>query len=501
MAGFAPAAFGASAPGRIALVIGNNSYLQAPLTNPGNDARAMAALFKEAGFATELVLDATQNALTGAVARFLTSVGRSEVREAVLYYAGHGAQLEWRNYLLPVDARISNPDDLRTRCLDLNQVLLKLPANQDKTFLLVLDACRNNPFGASYTPSQAGLSQFDAPPGTLLAFATGPGRVASDGAGEHGLYSEHLLKELKRPGVPIEEVLKRVRLNVRLASQGEQIPWESTSLESNVVLVGTSLAPLTDEQEAANLDEEAEAWHRASATNTLEGWIGYLQKYPDGKFSEVAQVHIDTLMPARNTPQKSGAEAGKVMATPSANPFSSGRYPLDRLFTVGDRATYRITNLRNPEGTGKDRAMEVSAVDAATGRVKVNKGGVVWDLLGNPLQTGRNQKFDVPAQYYPGELFVGKKWSSLVHRDDGEGEITEIALRFAVVARETITVPAGSFDCFRIEGKGSNSKGVRINHSYWISPGVNFFVRREILRQKNGRTWNRWELASLSQTT
>ncbi len=143
--------------------------------------------------------------------------------------------------------------------------------------------------------------------------------------------------------------------------------------------------------------------------------------------------------------------------------------------------------------------MAVSRVDLAAGRVEVNNAVVVWDLLGNPLQTGRNQKFDVPAQYYPGELFVGKKWQSLVHSEDAEGEMTEISLRFSIAARETIAVPAGSFDCFRIVGKGSNTKGVRISHTLWVSPGVNFFIRREVSRQMNGRTWHRWELASLSQ--
>jgi hypothetical protein len=486
----------ANATGRIALVVGNNAYRQAPLVNPVSDARAMGELFSKAGFAVDLVLDAPQASLAAAFGRFAASAGHSEIREAVFYYAGHGAQLDWRNYLLPVDAVIGSPDDLKNQCLDLNHALAKLPRGENKMFLFILDACRNNPFGQNYRPSQNGLSQFDAPPGTLLAYATGPGRVASDGTGEHGLYTEKLIQELTTPGIPIEESLKRVRLNVRLASQGEQIPWESTSLESNVVLFRSEKVKAEPSQ-ALQLEEEIEHWNRIKSSRQADDWIAYLRRYPNGKFAEIAQVRLDELM----APVKAASpgNTGQNQSLMLPNPYSAGRYPLGRRYTVGDKASFRIVNLHTREGTGTERHMTVTKVDLEAQRVELNTGSIIWDLMGNPIQPGKNRKFDIPAQYYPSELYIGKKWASLVHKSDSDDEITEIHLDLAVLAKEKIVVPAGEFDCFRIEGKGWNSKDVRLKHTYWIAPGINFFIRREILRKKNGRTWNRWELTALKQ--
>ena len=155
---------------------------------------------------------------------------------AVFYYAGHGTQLDWRNYLVPVDANVASAKELGLRCLDLGVLLEELSKTRDKVFVLILDACRDKPLGTSFQPEQRGLSPFDAPAGTVLAFSTAPGAVASDGPGKHGLYTESLLRELSVRGVRIEDAFKRVRLNVRLASGGRQIPWESTSLESDVFL-------------------------------------------------------------------------------------------------------------------------------------------------------------------------------------------------------------------------------------------------------------------------
>ena len=491
--GFSARAAAGPASGRIALVVGNNAYSQAPLLNPVGDARAMAALFGKAGFAVDLVLDAREADLAAAFQRFVALARQSDIREAVFYYAGHGAQLDWRNYLMPVDAVINSADDLKTRCLDLNQALAQLPAGDNKTFLFILDACRNNPFGKRYQTVQSGLSQFDAPPGTLLAYATGPGRVASDGAGAHGLYTEQLIAELATPGVPIEESLKRVRLNVRLASQGAQIPWESTSLESSVVLFQSDKRLTAEVSPLLQIEEEIEHWNRIQTSRQADDWIAYLRRYPNGKFAEMAQFRLDALLvPAPVTPSPS-------RMPPSVNPYSAGRYSLGRHYTVGDRASYRVVNLQTRDSAGVERHWTVTHVDRDAQRVELNKGAFIWDLMGNPVQPGKNKKFDAPAQYYPSELYVGKKWTSLVHSTDLEGDVTDIHLDFSVVAREKITVPAGEFDCFRLEGKGSNSKNVRLTHSYWVAPGINFFVRREILRQKNGRTWNRYELSALKQ--
>src|SRR5450759_1532744 len=223
-------------PSRVALVIGNSDYRSAPLLNPVNDARAMAGLFEQAGFTVAAHLDAKRADMLAAIERFGAAIRRPETRRVVFYYAGHGAQLDWRNYLLPVDAEVTTANEIKERCVDLGLLLGQLGAAKDRTFIIILDACRNNPFGNAYRPEQKGLAQFDAPVGSLIAYATSPGNVASDGSGKNGLYTENLVRELSMHGTRIEDALKRVRLNVRLTSRGAQIPWETTSLESDVFL-------------------------------------------------------------------------------------------------------------------------------------------------------------------------------------------------------------------------------------------------------------------------
>lgn len=498
--GNATLASAANSSGRIALVIGNNAYRQAPLLNPVADARAMGALFGRAGFDVDLVLDASQASLSSAFERFVSMAGKRFTREAVLYYAGHGAQLDWRNYLLPIDVIVGSPDDLKNRCLDLNQALMRLPSGENKTFVFILDACRNNPFGKAYRPSEGGLSQFDAPQGTLLAYATGPGRVASDGQGEHGLYTEKLIQELAVPGVPIEESFKRVRLNVRLASKGEQIPWESTSLESNVVLFPQEKTGKADASQEQQIEEEIEHWNHLQKSRSPNDWIAYLRRYPNGKFAEIAQMRLDDLLIPSIAASSGKVEQGSSLMPPSTNPYSAGRYLLGRQFAVGNKASYRVVNLRTKDGPGNERHWTVTKVDKETQRVELNNGTYVLDLMGNPLQVKKHQKADVPAQYYPSELYVGRKWTSLVHRGDPDDDaVTETFFNFSVVAREKIRVPAGEFDCFRLEGKGGNSKGMELSHTYWITPGINFFICREMSMKKNGRSWNRWELTALQQ--
>jgi uncharacterized caspase-like protein len=255
-------AFAAPDPSRVALIIGNAAYKQAPLENPTNDAAAMRDLFTTAGFTTDSLLNAKRTDLLAAIDRFTTAVQKSETKQALFYYAGHGAQLDWRNYLLPVDIAVKTPDDVKNQCVDLGIILGRLAKLKDKTFIIILDACRDDPFKGAYRPEQKGLSQFDAPVGSLLAYATSPGNVAADGTGKNGLYTEHLVRELSNRSAKIEDALKRVRLNVRLGSNGEQIPWETTSLESDVFIFPDGQKKLSEAELEKLLEAEMEAWAR-----------------------------------------------------------------------------------------------------------------------------------------------------------------------------------------------------------------------------------------------
>jgi tetratricopeptide (TPR) repeat protein len=216
---------------RHALVVGNANYASAPLVNSANDATAVAKVLQKAGFTVELRINANQKQLQDAVTQFGDRLRGGGA--GLFYFAGHGVQIKGRNFLMPVGADIKREDEVPYKAVDVQQVLDKMETAKNRINVVVLDACRDNPFARSSRSSSGGLSSVDAPIGSLVAFATSPGSVASDGSGSNGLYTQHLLANIERPGLPIEEVFKRVRLGVRLDSSGSQVPWESTSLEGD----------------------------------------------------------------------------------------------------------------------------------------------------------------------------------------------------------------------------------------------------------------------------
>lgn len=216
---------------RHALVVGNAAYSTAPLLNSVNDATAVAKVLEKAGFKVDLRLNATQKQLQDAVTGFGDRLKAGGA--GLFYFAGHGVQIKGRNFLMPVGADIKREDEVPYKAVDVQQVLDKMDTAKNRVNVVILDACRDNPFARSSRSGAGGLSQMDAPIGSLLAFATSPGAVASDGKGSNGLYTQHLLANIERPGMSIEEVFKRTRLGVRLDSNGQQVPWENTSLEGD----------------------------------------------------------------------------------------------------------------------------------------------------------------------------------------------------------------------------------------------------------------------------
>jgi uncharacterized caspase-like protein len=248
------AAQGAPAEPRVALVIGNAAYPTAALRNPVNDAKAIAERLRKLGFDVTLKTDVKQREMTRAVSQFGQSLKPGAV--ALFYYAGHGMQVKGRNFLIPVDAEIESEASVRSEAVDLDLLLEQLgPA---RLSMVILDACRNNPFENRFrSGGGGGLAQIDAPKGTLLAYATAPGKVASDGLGSHGLYTSELLRAIEAPGAKVEEVFKAVRVNVIKATGGEQVPWESSSLTGDFYF--RAAAPRSDVAKTARENGEREA--------------------------------------------------------------------------------------------------------------------------------------------------------------------------------------------------------------------------------------------------
>jgi len=184
---------------RVALVVGNGAYVNAEtLKNPANDAKAMAAMLRRAGFDVVERENTTRRTLIEAIRSFSEKLSPGGV--GLVFYAGHGIQARGANYLLPIDAALAAEDDLRYEALDLQDILNRLDDSKVRLSLVILDACRDNPFTRSFRSTTRGLAQIDAPRGTLIAYATAPGKLAADGEGNNGVYTSELLKAMSEPG-------------------------------------------------------------------------------------------------------------------------------------------------------------------------------------------------------------------------------------------------------------------------------------------------------------
>lgn len=213
---------------RIALVIGNGSYKSSPLANTINDANDMADTLKKCNFIVIKSINATRKEMRKAIREFGREINKGAV--GLFYYAGHGIQVGGENYLVPIGAEVYSEDELDDEGLKVSSVLRKMETAGNRLNIIILDACRDNPFGKSFRSSNRGLVKMDAPTGSILAYATSPGSVAADGIGRNGLYTSMLLKNIMTPGLKIESFFKQVRIDVANASSKRQIPWESSSL-------------------------------------------------------------------------------------------------------------------------------------------------------------------------------------------------------------------------------------------------------------------------------
>ncbi len=219
---------------RLALVIGNSAYPNTSrLDNPVNDAKDMAATLTDLGFEVMLFTDLDKKNLRKAVEDFGFRLKRYQV--GLFFYAGHGISLNGQNYLVPIDATPQSAGDIEFDCEPADRIVSKME-DARTTNIIVLDACRNNPFERSMSRGggDGGLTQMNAPTGTIIAYATAPGKTAADGTGRNGLYTSALLKTLKVPNMPIERAFKQVRTEVMRQSNGRQQPWESSSLVDEI---------------------------------------------------------------------------------------------------------------------------------------------------------------------------------------------------------------------------------------------------------------------------
>jgi len=264
-----PATLSGQAERRVALIIGNAAYENAgPLRNPVNDARAMAQTLSRMGFQVLLRENRTEDEVKQDIREWGRQLDQNSV--ALFYYSGHGIQVKGENYVVPVDADIASEEEVEYSAVNVGLVMAQMERARSRVNIVFLDACRNNPFARSFRSAAQGLAMVNAPAGTFIAYATAPGDVASDGSASagNGLYTQQLLRHLSTPGLPIEQMHKQVRIDVSSASNGDQVPWESSSIMGDFYFAGNSgqgsvqtaaSTPANRPEAIAHAEEEASA--------------------------------------------------------------------------------------------------------------------------------------------------------------------------------------------------------------------------------------------------
>ncbi len=431
-----------SAP-KLALVMGNSRYKESPLTNPANDARAIGETLKAMGFSVTSKLDAGRAEMDDAIKAYIAELAAKK-GVGLFYFAGHGLQLAWRNYMLPVDADIDKVTDIPKQSVELNNLLEGIGKAGNPLNVIVLDACRDNPFGGLKGLDHKGLSQMDAPTHTLLAYATSPGNTASDGVGANGLYTEHFLREMKVPEAKLEDVFKRVRLGVRRGSKGLQVPWESTSLEDDFWFIPPAqLKKQSEEEKTALFRQELALWEKIQDSTEPGPFEDYLRRHPSGQYAELAQLQLDRVL------AKQGEKKVQI-ASAEGNPFTKGSATASTGQTVGDSYSYRELDIFSKA----EQRQFTNTITQVTESEVVYGSGLVTDLLGNARRLANGNRLS-PNQNYPFEFAVGRHWESrfIIYAPKGE---LDTVLNMRIVGREIIKVPAGEFNAFRVEWTGSS---------------------------------------------
>lgn len=402
----------AGAPGakRVALVIGNSKYVHAvELPNPANDARLIASTLRNAGFEVIEGVDQDNAGMHDLISKFTEQSYDADL--AVIFYAGHGMQVDGKNFLIPVDAELTSPAYLKTRTIQIDDFMAALPPDP-AVGVIILDACRDNPLARTLAAAMpktrstalgTGLAPIDPKSegvgtgGILIAYATDPGAIAFDGNGVDSPYSTALARHLTEPGVEIQSALTRVRGEVAETTQGRQRPWHNASLGREVFLgkpaaeaaakptadtanatAAPAPAPVASEPPAWEVEQRL--WDEASKRNTAPFYEAYLEQFPNGRFATVARLNIDALKdPKAQERQVAALDADE------ANPGSAVRTSVgisdDMKKVLGTAETENAIGL---DHQGRiDLQLRVEALGNELGRVDGNIGAKTRQAIGD----------------------------------------------------------------------------------------------------------------------
>ncbi|HQW37679.1 MAG TPA: caspase family protein [Usitatibacteraceae bacterium] len=329
---FAPAA---AANGRVALLIGNNAYPSSPLRNAVNDSRDLGAALRELGFRTIVKENTSRADMIAALQEFGRALDGAEA--ALFFYAGHAMQFKDRNYLIPIDAVMGSEDDVTFFSVEVSQVFDRMERARTRFNFVILDACRDNPFRDTFKVSASGLAQMSGPSGTLIAYATAPGATAADGFGRNGVYTGHILQNIKVPDMPVEVLFRKVRESVERDTKRLQTPWELSSIKGDFVFNSTGRAAAAGAAPAGGPSADVAAqlelqfWKSVQDSSRADDIQAYLDKYPNGVFAALAKNRVDALLgrsrvaaaspaPATGAPAPATAAAGAPAAAMVKSP-------------------------------------------------------------------------------------------------------------------------------------------------------------------------------------
>jgi hypothetical protein len=377
---------------RIALVIGNGAYTNAPpLKNPPNDARDMAATLKELGFEVASGININQREMKALIRDFGQKLKTGGA--GLFYYAGHGVQSKGRNYLIPVEADIQSEAEVEDAGVDVNLVLNYMDDAQNSLNIVILDACRNNPFGRSFRSASNGLAQVDAPTGTLIAYATAPGRVASDGTGQNGLYTAALLKQMRVPGLSVTETFMHVRAEVMKQTANKQVPWEASSLVGAFYFSAPpkdgASPPVNAAANETKIDPvavEREYWETIRNSTNRQDYQDYLANYPNGAYAAIAKSKLRQLgeqqLDAGNAigdPSNTAAKSehnGRFGSVPATN--TNAAKPEDSFGSTPGRQP--ATDPNNKESRAPTMSVTIKAFKIELQSCKTSGGDVTCEL-------------------------------------------------------------------------------------------------------------------------
>lgn len=467
---------------RLALVIGNSDYAESPLDNPVNDARDMAETLENLGFTVILRIDADRREMSKAIRDF----GRQLKKErgvGLFYFAGHGMQIDNRNFLIPVDSALEEEDEVPFESVDVGSILAKMESAGNALNLLILDACRNNPFPSSFRSSSRGLARVEAPVGSLVVYSTAPGNVAADGDGRNGVFTGALLQQLRTQGQSLTQTIRRTRAAVVQATGGKQVPWESSSLLQDYYLSGqpgdaadastgkTGNSPQSasnggapsgsaKDADAAQIDPDLLFWTSINQSQSSKEYRAYLDRFPDGLFAPLAKARLEAIAPPTKNllveterpevlEESPPAEADEPTVTarletpqntkpvdnPAPDDVNSDETGTLTITTTPDSARVRIMNIVEKYTPGMELALNRSYDVLVTGegyepfrqQVELKKKQQAVNVSLEPLNTLVPSMIDLPG----GTFFMG------CSREDSRCESYE-------KPRHSVSVPAFS---------------------------------------------------------